>query len=330
MKFLQKTIVAILSIAFLLGIAVSVSVIYAQDPQTEYQKKKEEYEREKARIEAENKKKAESLEEQKRITAAKKAYNDGTTYLKKGMADEALKSYELSIQYDNNFSLAYHGKGLALVKLRRYDEAIAAYQKSVMLNPLYADGFLALAKLYRDLNRDDEALTMCLEAIKADTISGKTNPNDLASAYYELGFIHNERKEFLKAADAFAEVGKLDPKHYRSFNAQAAALEKIGKTEEAIVSYQKAVEIKPNYYEAYGRMAALYNKLGQYENGRDAALNSLKNKKDYALAAFEAGTAYKSLGQMTNAIQYFDIASKDRAWTQSAQWEIDMIKRKMK
>ena len=328
MNFLQKTMVLILSIILFAGITATVDKSYAQDP--EYQKKKEEYEKQKARIEAENKRKAALLDKQKRINLAKKAYKEGNTYLKKGMSEEALKSYELAIQYDNNFSLAYHGKGIALAKLRRYDEALAAYHKSVQLDPLYSKGFLALARLYRQRSQYDEALTMCLKAIAADTVAGeKINPRKLAKTYYELGYIYNKRKEYKKAAKAFGEVGKLDPKYYKAFDAQGVALEKIGKSDEALAAFKKAVEIKPNYYMTYGRMAALYNKLGQSQRALDAALNALKYKKNYAVAAFEAGTAYKNLGQKTNAIQYFQVASRDRAWAKSAQWEIDMIKRKM-
>ena len=138
MKYLQKTVFFILSVVLILGVFSIFEKAFSQDPQTEYQKKKEEYEKEKARIEAENKAKAAMLDDQKRINAARKSYNEGITHLKKDMAEEALKSYELAIQYDNNFALAYHGKGVALAKLRRYDEALAAYHKSVQLDPLYA------------------------------------------------------------------------------------------------------------------------------------------------------------------------------------------------
>ena len=180
------------------------------------------------------------------------------------------------------------------------------------------------------MDKYDEALTMCLKAIESDTASGNANTKHLSKAYYELGYVYNKLKNYQKAAEAFAEVGNYNPKHYRSFNAQGVALEKIDKSDEAIQAYKNAVEIKPNYYQAYARLAALYNKMGQYQNGLDAALNSLKHRKNYALAAFEAGTAYKNLSQFTNAITYFQMAAKDRAWAQSANWEIDMIKRKMK
>jgi len=331
MSFSQKIFTLFLSLVYMAGIAATIDRSYAQDPQTEYQKKLEEHEREKARIEAENKKKENMLEEQKRINAAKRAYKEGRTYLQKGMADEALKSYELAIQYDNNFALAYHGKGIALAKLRRYDDAINAYHKSVQIDPLYADGYLALAKQYRQMNKYDEALTMCLKAIEADTISNeKADPKDLAGSYYELGFVYNQRKEFESAAKAFGEAGKLHSRYYIAYNAQGVALEKIGKSDEAIAAYQKAVEVKPDYYEAWARMAALYNKMAQNDKALDAALNSLKHKKNYGLAAFEAGTAYKILGEYTNAIQYFEMAATDKQWLKNAQYEIEMIKRKLK
>ena len=331
MSFLKKVFVLTFLIILTVGIAAIVTKSYAQDPQTEYQKKLEEHEKEKARIEAENKKKEGMLEDQKRINAAKRAYKEGRTYLQKGMAEEALKSYELAIQYDNSFASAYHGKGIALAKLRRYDDALNAYHKSIQLDPLYADGYLALAKQYRQMNKFDEALTMCLKAIEADTIAAeKPDSKDVAAAYYELGFVYNQRKDFEKAARAFGEAGKLHPKYFNAFNAQGTALEKIGKSDEAIAAYQQAVEVKPDYYEAWARLAALYNKLTQNDKALDAALNSLKYKKNYGLAAFEAGTAYKSLGEYNNAIQYFEIALLDKQWTKNAQYEIDMIKRKNK
>jgi len=331
MKFLNKILVFMLVSTIFFGIAAITKNSYAQDPQSEYQKKLEEHERETARIEAENKKKADMLEEQKRINAAKKAYREGRTYLQKGMADEALKAYELAIQYDNNFALAYHGKGIALARLRRYDDALNAYHKAIQLDPLYSEGFLALAKQYRQMNKFDEALTMCLKAIQADTINAeRSGDRNLAASYYELGFVYNQRKEFDQAARAFGEAGRLHSSYHTAYNAQGSALEKLGKTDEAIAAYQKAVDLKPDYYEAFGRMAALYNKTGQNEKALDAALNSLKHKKNYGFAAFEAGSAYKALDEYSNAIKYFEIAAADKQWAKNAQYEIELIKKRMK
>lgn len=302
----MKGLKTILMLAFagllLLSFVVRVNQVRAQDPKTEYQKQLEEYEREKARLEAENKKKAAMMEEQQRINAAKRYYLEGNTNLKKGLPEEALKSYELATQYDNNFALAYHGKGVALTKLRRYDEAIAAYQKSVMIDPLYGDGYLGLARLYKDLNRFDDALTMCLKAIDAYKNTQNSKPKDLSDAYYELGVVYDKRKEFQKSAEAFQQAALLDSTNYRAYNAQGAALQKIDKNEQAIEAFKKAVTINPKFFESYGRMANLYNKLGQYEKALEAAQNSLKAKPNYPLGAFEAGTALKSMGDRKSVV----------------------------
>ena len=99
---------------------------------------------------------------------------------------------------------------------------------------------------------------------------------------------------------------------------------------DAIAAFNKAVAIKQNYYPPYYRLAALYNKLGKHQQALDAALGCLKYKKNYAPAAFETGMAYKKLGQFNNAVKYYQIAAKSRNWRKSANYQIDMMKRKMK
>src|SRR6266699_748821 len=51
---------------------------------------------------------------------------------------EALAAYEQAIRLDPNLALAYNDKGDALYDLKRYQEALAAYEQAIHLSPNYA------------------------------------------------------------------------------------------------------------------------------------------------------------------------------------------------
>jgi tetratricopeptide (TPR) repeat protein len=197
------------------------------------------------------------------------------------------------------------------------------YQQAVTINPLYSAAHLAMAKLYRQLNQLDYALTACLSAVQTDTSS--------ADAAYELGVIYAKQKKYAKAVDAYQKVVKLEPKNYRAFEALGVAYQNLGNTDEAIAAYKSSIEIRDRNDNVYYRLAALYNKLGSHQSALDNALASLKHKpRKNGKAAFEAGQAYEHMNQYQNAIKYYKMAAQqDRRWARSANYQIDLINRKL-
>jgi tetratricopeptide (TPR) repeat protein len=54
---------------------------------------------------------------------------------------EALAAYEQAIHLDPNYALAYHGKGNALYHLKPLQEALAAYGQAIHLDPNLASAY---------------------------------------------------------------------------------------------------------------------------------------------------------------------------------------------
>jgi tetratricopeptide (TPR) repeat protein len=82
---------------------------------------------------------------------------------------EAVRSFENAIQLDPS-KATYHldlGRVLVLHPLRRADAEVAL-SKAVELDPALVDGYLALADLYRRLDRPDDAMRMYREALRWD------------------------------------------------------------------------------------------------------------------------------------------------------------------
>ncbi|MBN2012408.1 tetratricopeptide repeat protein [candidate division KSB1 bacterium] len=318
MKFLKgrgKLLMCVLGLSILM-----TSVGFAQQ---DYQEQLRKFKEDSIRIYKENQEKLKQKEEEERLNAIKKSINEGNTFVKTKQWAQALAAYNKAIEMNSEgFPKAYYGKGLALKNLRKPNEALLAYQKAVELDPSYSEAHLAMAMLYRQLKSYDYALTACKSAAKTDSTNYKV--------FYELGTIYNKMKKFNEAAKAFDKVTELDPTNYRAFEALGVALENSGDTNGAINAYKKSNGIKESD-DVYYRLAALLNKMGRHQDALAAATRSLElESKKNGKAAFEAGLASEQLGQYQQAINYYSRAGQmDRNWKANADYQIDMIKRKM-
>lgn len=69
-------------------------------------------------------------------------------------------------------SEAYHSKGLALTNLKRYEEALKAYDKAIELDPKSSlVAYQKKGKKLQDLGRYDEAVTMYDQALSCTNIN---------------------------------------------------------------------------------------------------------------------------------------------------------------
>ena len=71
--------------------------------------------------------------------------------------DEAIAKYQKSIALDPKYALPYNNWGIVLSEQKKYDEAIAKYQKSIELDPKYALPYYNWGYVLKAQGKDDEA-----------------------------------------------------------------------------------------------------------------------------------------------------------------------------
>jgi TolB-like protein len=99
----------------------------------------------------------------------------GWVYRAAGLPQEAVRSFERGIRMSPVDPTMFAGMGMALVELRRFDEAIVAGKKAQRLNPSHSYAYLCRASAFAHLGRDAEAreaAARLLEVNPAFTISG--------------------------------------------------------------------------------------------------------------------------------------------------------------
>jgi serine/threonine protein kinase len=115
--------------------------------------------------------------------------------------EEALVAYEQAIRLDPNYASAYHKKGEALYTLKRYEEALVAYEQALRLNPNYAYAYNNKGNALYNLKRYEEALAAYEQALRLD-------PN-YALAYHNEGLTLKQLGREHVAEQAFDKARQL-------------------------------------------------------------------------------------------------------------------------
>jgi tetratricopeptide (TPR) repeat protein len=138
--------------------------------------------------------------------------------------------------------LYYRQRGNYLVELGPYERAVADFDAALKQAPDDAASLENRAYSYRQLGE--------LEKAKSDyTQLSRLNPNRV-SAYAHLGDIETLNKNFAAALENYTKLIKLVPTEGRVYQARAANLEHLGRKEEAIADYRKALSLDPTLSES--------------------------------------------------------------------------------
>lgn len=135
--------------------------------------------------------------------------------------------------------------------------ALGACAEAIRLDPQYADGYYCRATMYRDQGDRDKALADMDEAIRLK--------GDEAKYYGLRGLLYSDKNMWDKGlTDVNRQIELLgsDATHY-DFGRRGDFYLELGKFEEAVKDYTRAIELRPDYQYHYSDRAIAYEKLGK-------------------------------------------------------------------
>jgi tetratricopeptide (TPR) repeat protein len=145
-------------------------------------------------------------------------------------------------------------------------EDIAAYTRVLQSDPKNPLRHDAVAMLYLQDGRPQDALTYFRESLRL-------NP-DSAPTHYNLGLALSMLRQYPDAMREYEAAVRLDPAHAEAQNNLGAMLHVAGRLDEAATHYRRALDLRPENSEAranLGRLLMLQGKLSeaaaQFEQG---------------------------------------------------------------
>jgi tetratricopeptide (TPR) repeat protein len=197
-------------------------------------------------------------------------------YDQTGQTQKAIQEFDEWVQQDSLNFEAWYEKGLMMAKLKDTPAAIQAMERSYFLQPINYNG-LALASLYA-ATLNPKVITICDALLAKDTTA---NINDVmyvkgtyysdtkqydkarslfdecisrdwkfTDAYIEKGIILYEQKKFDSALNVFTMAVTVANSNPDAYFWLARGYEALGKRDEALLNYQRAVAIDRSFDEA--------------------------------------------------------------------------------
>jgi len=176
----------------------------------------------------------------------------GNVYGALGRYEEALAAYQRAIDLDPKLANPHNGLGTVYYSLGSYEEALAAYQRAIDLDPKSAYAHNGLGNVYRDLGRHDEALAAYRRAIELDPKYALPH-NGLGNVYRDLG-------RYEEALAAYQRAIELDSKlvypHYNLARLEA----RWGNKETALQHLERAIALDQRW-KGYARKAPEFESM---------------------------------------------------------------------
>ncbi len=145
----------------------------------------------------------------------------GDLYLRQERLDEAIALFLQAISVKLDFSSAYTRLGVAYARQRRFDDAIAAARRSQELAPSDPEPYVALARIYLDLESYRRAESEILSALAQD--------HDHPGAHLVLSDLKRAQEDFQAAREVLQGLYERGIEDAQMRRAVGAALEAVSR-----------------------------------------------------------------------------------------------------
>ena len=147
------------------------------------------------------------------IPLVQRYVNEGHIHLRQGKLEKAMEKANQALDLDRNYPPAhellskikqrYYGLGWIFFDEEQYDQAIAAFQNAIGIDPKFKEAHNHLGVVYIKQENYAEAIEVLKEALKID--------EQFKEAYFNLALAHLELGEFEAAAKAANAALNIDP-----------------------------------------------------------------------------------------------------------------------
>jgi tetratricopeptide (TPR) repeat protein len=176
-----------------------------------------------------------------KAVALKKTFEEGVMASKANNHDLAIAKFLEASAVAPNCYDCFYNIGFAYLQKKDEKQAEASWMKALEFKPDYAEALNALATLYNNQKRFEEAGAM---GAKAAAAGGGTGGS--ADAVYNQGIILWNQGKIAEAKVKFEEAIKANPNHPESHFQLGMALLNEGKLPEAVAGFEKYLSLAPD------------------------------------------------------------------------------------
>jgi tetratricopeptide (TPR) repeat protein len=173
----------------------------------------------------------------------------GLLLVRKGLLDEAIREFEITIRLNPGFAEAHYDLGIVLALKGQLDEAVHQFQEALRLKPQYVEAHNNLGIALFRKGQMEGAIREFEEAIRL-------NPA-FAEGHCNLGLAVGKTGRADEAIGHFEAALQANRDYPEAHNYLGMVLCQRGRTSEGLRHFQEALRLKPGYAEARKNLDAV-------------------------------------------------------------------------
>ncbi|AFZ43432.1 Tetratricopeptide TPR_1 repeat-containing protein [Halothece sp. PCC 7418] len=184
---------------------------------------------------------------------------EAETYLDQQRFQQAISLCQQMIQETPQFAPAYQILGKASLGINDLQTAAKAYQHAIALEPNCPENYANLGLVRAQQQQWQEAHNCYQKALEIKP--------DFAGVYRHLARLWEQLNQLESAVEAWERAYSLEPETVKPEDRLRLGDDflKLRQLDQAIASYQRALEAQPNWQEAYQRLGEALEKAGRWE-----------------------------------------------------------------
>jgi tetratricopeptide (TPR) repeat protein len=211
--------------------------------------------------------------------------------------DEALASYDRALALRPDHADALCNRGATLHELQRFEEALASYDRALALRPDHAKALYNRGNALKRLKRFDEALASYDRALALQP--------DHAEALCNRGNTLHELKRFDEALASYDRALTLQPDHAKALYNRGNALRQLKRFDEALESYDRALAARPDDANTLNNRGNMLHELKRFDEALASYDRALALQPDHAEALNNRGDALHERGDLHGALTHY-------------------------
>ncbi len=195
--------------------------------------------------------------------------NRAAVFSELGNDAAALKDLNEAMKTDQHQRISVTARGNLYFKQRKYQLALADYNKVIEMSPEYTSAHVNRAVIFAEFGQHDKALAGFAEAQRIDPYFAETYNN--RSLYYQ------KRAQYDKSTEDCNTLLKISPGFHAAYNTRGINYYVQKKYDLAVSDFSNAIALDPQNGSYYFNRAKTYDILKKYS----LALRDLKSAQSY-------------------------------------------------
>jgi len=236
----------------------------------------------------------------------------GNVLLRLKRYDDAVASFDKVIELKPDYPQPYNSRGNALQALRRFDEAVESYETAIALKPDYAAAYSNRGNALQSLERFENAIESYGKAIILKP--------DYGDAYNNRGVAFKRLGGFDEALQDFETAMALLPDHAGLHNNRGNALQELKRFEDAIESYDRAIALSPHYPDVYDNRGVALKELKRFDEAMESFGKALALKQDHHEAIYNRALVHLLMGRFEIGWRDYEARKNTRVPVGNRSW----------